>query len=136
MSAASTHSIENRKQCAPPDLERHTTKGSLSLRIFSTSNLWSRGYWSTSTQPHLHLFSALIGMIPIEAPLPERCSRHSFAERGSRMICALPVFFPLACFLSTRYVPYASCRPSKMAENCWTDIDTSEKVGGLRRPLH
>ena len=131
MSFAGVQSRENKKQWAPPDFERQTTKGNDMRRIFSISSVWSKGYWSTSIQPHLQLLSRLIGMMPIAAPLPERCPSHVSMVRGSRTTAALPVFFPFAFFESILYVPYASSRPSKMPANFFTsDIYYSNSKGG------
>ena len=68
---ASTGTSVNKKTWAPPDLDRNTTNGNFKLLILLINFLWSNpAYESISMQPHLHLFSSVIGIIPKLGSLP------------------------------------------------------------------
>ena len=136
-SFAAIQSFVNRKACAPPDLERHITRGSFSRRTLLTSALWSREYSSISIQPQTHLEDSLIGTMPIAAPLPERCSSQSAVVRGLRTIWAFPVCLPfLLPFME--YVPWASSSPLKTLLNLSDCVDKASPInrGALHPPTY
>ena len=114
---AGTGSNTNKYRCAPPLLERQTTRGSLNFLSLRANDLWSScSYSSMSMAPHTQQLSSLIGTKPTLCS-PLRCFFHKSRSSSRVSRCEIVTFLPLALPSSRRSfvgvnVPYACFSPA------------------------